>query len=326
MCDSILRFSSISFVIRGVSKALKLKYCLQTRSSRWIERYENIFYAFLSGCAYTLLKSDWSKFGQHMERKNSIFYVGFSFEGAALGLGYRLRSSLKSGEFEKMYKRLSPKYRYQYYVGLGWWLHLAFKNQAFKYFEVERKLDRLYAPILYDGIGFKLSIFKFGFYPHKLSKAVERLGVGSERSKVVYQGIGRSLWFLTHFRIEESIRKIQSFHYSIQQEILSGLGIAVAYSYLDNASTPISKAEALLDETSFVSFKQGLAFGWKARKIQDQKLYDQAISQQGIRDEVEKLVSLVDYTEEVANNYYLWVQHTRKAIKQYKEDKSVELS
>jgi hypothetical protein len=81
--------------------------------------------------------------------------------------------------------------------------------------------------------------------------------------------MGRGLWFVNGFDLEKTIEAIQRIPCNARNDAYSGLGIAVAYSLFDNLSFA-SQAELKMEESYRTAFRQGLAFGWEARKLQNE--------------------------------------------------------
>ncbi|WP_077702808.1 DUF1702 family protein [Virgibacillus dokdonensis] len=303
-------FSIFYFISRG--GRLKLRYL-------FLIRYWKILYSFFSGVVLTLKVKDMNKLNVKLNTKFSPFYRGFAFEGAGLGIAILAFSLEKGKSFEEMTKQLSKKSIYQYYVGLGWFLWFLYGRKKGKYELWLKQIDLRHGIILFDGVGFS-SCFKL--YKSNPQVINNFKNFNNNQQRVCYQGFGRSLWFISRFDIIYVNKEIEKVDLQFQEDVYSGVGIAVAYSWFDR----IEQAFMLLDkvpEEFKGPFCQGMAFGYEARRLQDEALWNKHIKaiNKSTRQTILKWLFVLKHTEiTVANekekdNFYLeWVDLLRENI------------
>ncbi len=283
-------------------------------------RFPLILHAFLTGnnrAAAPIYDAD--ELSRSLDRDFDAFYRGFAYEGTGLAFGARAWLRPKPGRhFEYQMHRLAPKYLYQYYVGLGWFLHMRYGFRFGGYRRWLRTLDPRYAAIVFDGVGFKTFLFQY-----LQNKEVVRKFSRFDRhyQRVCFQGAGRALWFLHEFDLNKAIAEIQYLPSAYRQDVYSGLGLAVAYSIFDNMAFS-EHAETQVPACYRLAFRQGLAFGWEARRLQDRDYWEQQIDKQSPSRSwrAERCVKAVHQAREMldadgagANDQYYarWMDETR---------------
>ncbi|PWW03241.1 uncharacterized protein DUF1702 [Paenibacillus cellulosilyticus] len=202
------------------------------------------------------------------------FYKGFAYEGA--GMGFGVKASLwpnKSKRFERYIRALDPNYLYQYYVGLGWWLHTRYGYRDARYNSWLRTLDPRYASIVFDGIGFKAALFDYPDNPHAYLRFAH---FPLSYRRVCLQGYGRGLWFSNYFSLSDAITAVEQLPVAYRRDAYSGLGLAVAYSYFDRLPFAFEALDQVpaFDQTAFY---QGMAFGWEARQLQNASYWEEML-------------------------------------------------
>ncbi|MBG9794373.1 hypothetical protein ABD76_18410 [Paenibacillus dendritiformis] len=251
------------------------------------------------------------------------FYRGFAYEGAGMGFGARsmLRPGKRGRTFERYICQLNPDHIYQYYVGLGWWLYTMYRFRPSPYQRWIRNMDPYYAPMLYDGVGFKAGLFDYGINPsliHHLKC------MGESPLRVGCQGYGRSLWFQCRYEILPVLSILANAPQEVRQDLMSGVGLAVAYSLFDNPER-VQGICRVIPESYLASFKQGMAFGWEARKLQNGKYWDELTNtfDQAWSSKMEDGVKAVHLARELVGSsnpethYIRWMDKTRQFMKNY---------
>jgi len=283
------------------------------------ERFSGVLHAFLSG-HNRMLKPflNISNERAGLDADFPPFYRGFAYEGAGMGLG--ARSSLWGGgrSFEKSVHELSPASIYQYYVGLGWWLHIRFGYRLKGYRKWLKRLDKRYGPILFDGVGFKTGLFSYAQDPGVVNSFTS---FPSDYQRVCYQGFGRSLWFQNKFRIEPVLEEIVHLSVSYRNDIYSGVGLAVAYSMFDKIELAF-KIYRQIPQQYRSPFAQGMAFGWEARRMQDEAYWNNMLETCSIASEktIKMWVDMVHKAGSAARHgnaethYVRWMDLTRHYI------------
>lgn len=297
-----------------------LRFETSERYSAYNVRFPNILDAFLGGNNRVIRPVIRMSGVRKFLETSDVFYKGFAYEGT--GMGFGAKASLWPGKgrrFESYIRQLDPNYLYQYYVGLGWWLHLRYHFRFRGYRKWLSTLDPRYASIVFDGVGFKTALFNLQL----------RAGVDAQFSafphdyiRVCYQGFGRGIWFAAKFQIDEAIEIISRVPEPFRKDAYSGLGLAIAYSFFDNI---IFAFDAVLcvpvdDRTAF---RQGIAFGWEARQLQDKTYWKRQLDKYptDIADRARRYITYVhvaeqmlDYNDYTTQYYTRWMDGTRALI------------
>lgn len=292
-----------------------------TRKGIFEERYYQILKSFLTGYNKSVSFFErTSTLSSYLEYNFTPYYRGFAYEGTGMGFGARsIFSQNKGKRFEAYINELDPNHLYQYYVGLGWWLHQIYAFRPAGYERWMKELDPRYATILFDGVGFKAGIF---IYPKQPQVLIQFARFTPACQRVCYQGFGRSLWFQKLYQINEVLVELEALPQKHIQDTASGLGLAVAYSMFDDIeySMRISKA---VPEKYKVSFYQGMSFGWEARQLQNRGYWEAKVATVS-RETSSFMHTLVGFVHEVREeleesiDYYpMWMDKTRTRIKRY---------
>ncbi|WP_128895406.1 DUF1702 family protein [Longirhabdus pacifica] len=231
----------------------------------FVTRFETILQAFLYGYHSVLQpKLDMEQTKRKVNAQYDVFFRGFAYEGMGMGLGARtLYKRSEKKVFEHHIHALSPAYLYQYYVGLGWWLFVRYRFRTEGYRKWLLHLHPVYQSIVFDGVGFHTSLFQT-----PLQDIVKKYAAfGPDHERVCYQGLGRCLWFQHQFHIQRIIQALPMFHRRFHADIMSGVGLAAAYSCFDRLPW-IFQTRASIPAHLLPAYSQGLAFGLQARKLQ----------------------------------------------------------
>lgn len=287
-------------------------------------RFTQILQSFLTGhnlasnCGTRM-----NKIKTVLDKEFSDFYRGFAYEGAGMGFGARsmLQLSNRGQAFERYIYRLNPDHIYQYYVGLGWWLYSVYRFRMGSYQRWIRNMDPYYAPMLFDGVGFKAGLFDYGINPVLFSQLRH---MGTSPLRVGCQGYGRSLWFQCRFEISTVLNNLKNMPEEVRQDVMSGVGLAVAYSLFDNPGR-VQGVYRVIPQKYHASFRQGMAFGWEARKLQNRRYWDDMTSKMDPEwhSKMEEGVKVVHLARELAGSYnpeshYIrWIDKTRQLMNDY---------
>ncbi|WP_263458282.1 DUF1702 family protein [Sutcliffiella rhizosphaerae] len=282
------------------------------------KRYKLIFYYFLYGLIITLFSLKNNHKVKNRIMKVNCHYRGFTYEGAALAIAIKCMLFRNNVEkFEESTLSLSEGSIYQNYVALGWYLHARHKFKKSKYTYLNTKLNNRLSLIVFDGIGFKASIFNIsGDITDKFNE------FEIDQSRVCYQGYGRSLWFKSGFNIQTALYEIEKVPYKYKADVYSGLGLANAYSFFDKIETTLELTN-LIPLDYRVAYIQGLSFGLEARRTQDARYWDETINSLPFSyiDIVNRMITIVHKAIEKFINindktfYTIWVDEVRKEIK-----------
>ncbi|WP_270168553.1 DUF1702 family protein [Paenibacillus sp. SYP-B4298] len=283
-------------------------------------RFPRILEAFLTG-NNRVLKRFWKVDEVYSSLNNDFgsFYRGFAFEGAGMGLAVQAsRYYGRAKRFEGMIHALSPHYIYQYYVGLGWYLNIRYGYRYSGYKRWVTNLTPRYASILFDGVGFRAALFRLEQDP-LIHQKFERFPFSY--SRVCYQGFGRGLWFVNRFQLPLVVNDIQQLPMKYRNDAYSGLGLAVAYSFFDNMAFAI-RAESLITKQHRPAFRQGVAFGWEARRLHDIEYWAAQLSRypDTLSNQAEWYIACVHQAREMDDEeseqdlYTAWMDRTRALL------------
>jgi hypothetical protein len=251
-------------------------------------RTSDIATTFLTG--YNILAKGGTR-EQVRSRADGVppYFRAFFYEGAAMGFGpFSWHTGCGLGMFESFARELSPGTVYQNYVGFGWWLATVYGRRPRHIARVVSGLDFRYRLLCYEGIGFRSGFMSAG-------RRVNPTGVApgdTPAAHVWYQGHGRSLWFVYMGDIAAAVRAATSVSAPYAGDCVSGLGIGVAFSYLDRMADlePICRE---IPAGLLAEFEQGLSFGWEARQLADRQLFDRhtAVLSPRLRERVDQRVA-----------------------------------
>ncbi|MGM1048285.1 MAG: DUF1702 family protein [Bacillota bacterium] len=298
---------------------MKNKLNLTNSSNKLYEiRFSAVLQSFLTGHnkASNIFISV-NRIRRILDNRFQPFYRGFAYEGTGMGFGFRsLTNPFRSGKiFENYIYKLESRHIYQYYVGLGWCLYILYKFRPKGYNYWIRQMDPYYAPMLFDGVGFKAGLLDYGLRAdviHYFSK------LGDNPLRICCQGYGRSLWFLGKFEVDVVLDYLITLPVEVQDDIISGTGLAVAYSFFDQ---PEKNQEILKKVPSYwrLAFEQGMAFGWETRKLQNHSYWYEVTSSFSPTwvNRMENSVKIVHLARGIAgeedpeSHYTRWMDATR---------------
>lgn len=285
----------------------------------YAQRFPLILRAFLTGnngavspfCRMNDLR-------QKLERQIAPFYKGFAYEGTGMGFGARASLLPKPGQaFEKWISELDERHIYQYYVGLGWFLRIRYGFRTRAYRKWMASLNPQYALIVFDGVGFKTALFQYAT-TKRIWESFASFPPNHQR--VCYQGMGRAIWFIKRFDLAQAMDEIGKWPSDFRCDAYSGLGLAVAYSFFDKLSYA-GQAEREIPALYRAAFRQGMAFGWEARKLQNDSFWQEQLAKftDSVTDRTEMYVSLVHKARQKLDNagnanegyYTRWMDETR---------------
>jgi enediyne biosynthesis protein E3 len=264
------------------------------------QRTTDIASTFLAG--YNILAAGGTPSQVRSEAANvPRYFLPFYYEGAAMGFGpFCWNTGCGYGAFESFADGLSPATLYQNYVGFGWWLGTICHRRPRRIARIVSGLDFRFRQLCYEGMGFRSGFLSAG--RQRTPTDIQRGDVPAAR--MWYQGYGRSLWFVYMGDITAAVQAATAVKSSHVNDCVSGLGLGVAFSYLDR----IGDLELICREIPaelLADFEQGLSFGWEARRLADRDLFDRfaALLSPELRARVEKCVADVHQVrDDLLNN------------------------
>lgn len=168
----------------------------------------------------------------------------FFWEGVGFGQAVRHSFSLRSGTPDRY--TTVKRYRLMYYTGYGFWKGVAAAYHLPSFSIEPRRWQavddfRRYAPLIAGGISFGLILSKRRFDERLLAK-VPMMDLDSWRVGVLH-GCGRALWFL-HMNDFVALEKVVRAHARYAEDLLEGLGIAIAFTQMAEAQRIIPCIDA----------------------------------------------------------------------------------
>jgi hypothetical protein len=232
------------------------------------QRTTEIASTFLAG--YNMLAKGGTQAQVRSEADSVPRYLRpFFYEGAAMGFGpFSWHTRCGIGAFESFASGLSPRTVYQNYVGFGWWLGTIYHRRPRRISRIVSGLDFRYRQLCYEGIGFRSGFMSAG----RQVTATEIQDGDIPATHLWYQGYGRSLWFVYMGDIAAAARAATMVRPSYVSDCVSGLGVGVAFSYLDRIADLEHICRAI-PAGLLADFEQGLSFGWEARQLADRDLF-----------------------------------------------------
>lgn len=222
---------------------------------------EQIGTAFLSGYHRALDCRNLVELAECLATVDSE-YQGFSYEGAAMGLGLLDHLSLwKSQRWNEFLTGPARSHRYVVHVGLGWvvarlpWLKWTPEKAIVG-------LDPLLKWLVIDGYGFHEGYFHWRKWSPETRRRPQIRGYAGNAFD---QGLGRCLWFVCGGDVQRAVSFITEFDANRQSDLWSGLGLACAYAGKpteDDLKFLIKHAAGHL-----LHFQQGVTFGAEAREL-----------------------------------------------------------
>lgn len=179
---------------------------------------------------------------------------GFAIEGATFGIALADGLNWGQDQLPEWLDAVRDQHSYLAHVGLGWTLaRLPWRKSRF-----DELLDPVHRWLVEDGTGFHDCYFRSS-----------RILAGWRRRRSGYathaydQGIGRALWFVSGARIDEALRLVSQLDRGRRGDLVSGLGLALAYAG-GVAGEELLRALADLADSDCKSLAQGAAFAAEA--------------------------------------------------------------
>lgn len=291
-------------------------------NNRFISRFRKILEAFLFGFKISLKKRlQIDSIEKLIESNLPVFYRGFAYEGVSMATS--IFSFFRKENMNRLMNR-KEAFIYQLFVGYGWALHTLFGYYTKPYHFFSKRMDSKYFPVVYDGVGFKVGLFQYkknkdvikGFYSYD-----------QKNERAYFQGFGRSLWFISEFNLDLSIKLATEISTKYSRDIISGIGIAYSYSLFDEIATNIKKLN-IIPEGYNKAFLQGIAFGIYARIKQHREYAQKVLKQLEMKEQflIQNWVNLIDQTaldldrtlpQKIKNEYFyfLWIDKIRDKIR-----------
>ena len=241
-------------------------------------------------------------------------YRPFFFEGAAMG--YLPRGYLSRGfgphTAERDLMAMHPRFRYLYYVGLGFWYGFRHRGRPAKVLDLAPHLDPMYFPLCYDGFGFKVGFFD---YPQRPSARHVLGDCPAEHRAFIFQGFGRALFFV-HMHDEAGFEKEKDGTPEHRDDIEFGRSLALAFTGVDHPQLLVRHIAAARDESDLAARLLGVTWALTAREMNDPAYFANCIDRASAdgRKLLRRLPQLCREALDRSRTYPEWQHGTRKSV------------
>ncbi len=239
----------------------------------------------------------------------------FFFEGAAMGYlprGYLLRG-FEVANAERDLMAMHPRFRYLYYVGLGFWYGFRHRRSPSRIAAIEPHVERLYYPLCYDGFGFKLGFFEYPQRP-AVRRVLDR-GPAEHRS-VLWQGFGRALFFV-YMDDEKSFESEKAAARDEHRDDLEfGRSLALAFTGLDRPERIVTHLDAARGGRDQAARLLGVTWALTAREMNDPDYFGECVGRAPAETGklLRRLPELCRGALDRSGSYAEWQRKTREAV------------
>jgi enediyne biosynthesis protein E3 len=181
---------------------------------------------------------------------------GFAAEGAAMGAAIGDALPMAKPMLPACIAAFNSEFGYLTHVGAGW----ALARVPWRRSRILGALDPLLRWLAIDGLGFHDTYFY-----HRSILAGWRRERSGYSAQAYDQGVGRALWFVSGGSAFEAARLISTVASDRQNELWSGLGLAMAYAGPAADQDFVSARKAAGASAAF--YAQGVAFACEARTL-----------------------------------------------------------
>lgn len=204
-------------------------------------------------------------------------YRPFFFEGAAMG--YLPRAYFTEGagphRVEADLLAMDSRFRYLYYVGLGFWIGFRHPRRPDALEALAPHLDPIYVPLGYDGFGFKLGFFDFPARPD-VRAILER--APASRAAAIYQGFGRALFFVCMEDESRFQREKAAVPGERRNDVESGRSLALAFTGLRQPERILLHLADASDDDELGHRLLGVTWALTAREMNDREYFEQCLA------------------------------------------------
>lgn len=243
----------------------------------------------------------------------------FFFEGAAMGYlprGY-LFSECSKRTAERDLLGMDERYRYLYYVGLGFWFGMRHPRRPASLAGLASHIDPFYFPLCYDGYGFKTAFFDFPRTPSVWS-LLERCP--REHTAAFHQGFGRALFFV-YKDDEEGYRHLQQrLPPERRSDFETGRSLALAFTGVDRPMSIARHLTSASDGEESAARLLGVTWALTCRAMNDPDYFDECLARAPSRtaDLLRCLPALCRQALAESSDYQDWQTKTReRAVEAY---------
>ena len=239
----------------------------------------------------------------------------FFFEGAAMG--YLPRSYFTDGagrdRVEADLLAMDPRFRYLYYVGLGFWFGFRHPRRPVALEAIAPHLDPFYFPLCYDGLGFKIGFFDVPKRP--AARALLDRAPANRRAPI-FQGFGRALFFVCMEDEARYQREKAGVPAERRQDVESGRSLALAFTGMRQAERILLHAAGARDDDELGSRLLGVTWALTAREMNDPEYFERCLAPlaPAQRELLRLLPQRCRAALEQSSNYDEWRTKTKDAV------------
>jgi len=248
-------------------------------------------------------------------RAVAVHFRPFFFEGAAMGYlprGYHA-ADCRPARAEAILLDLDSRYRYLYYVGLGFWYGFRHPRRPARMRGLVSQLDPLLAPLCYDGFGFKLGFFDFEGDP-RTARLLERCPEPGR--SCAYQGFGRSMFFV-YMDDERGFQALRGALPEVRRGDLEfGRSLACGFTGVDRPNALVEHVLGAPDPRDREARLLGITWALAARKMNDERYFYECLSRAAParRSWLARLPELCEAARGDALGYADWQARTQRAV------------
>jgi len=244
-------------------------------------------------------------------------YRPFFFEGAAMGYLPRAYFTDDSGRdrVEADLLAIDPRFRYLYYVGLGFWYGFRHRGRPGALEALAPSIDPFYFPLCYDGLGFKIGFFDVPARPAR-RELLDRTPVN--RRGPIYQGFGRALFFVCMDDEARFLREKTAAPAEHRSDVEAGRSLALAFTGLRRPERILLHLSGARTDNETGSRLLGVAWALTAREMNDPDYFAACLA--GLAPAEQVLLRLLPQrcreALSVSSSYDEWRLKTKDAVVQ----------
>jgi hypothetical protein len=200
----------------------------------------------------------------------------FFFEGAAMGYLPRAYFTERTGRrrVEADLLAMDERFRYLYYVGLGFWYGFRHPGRPGAIEALAPYLDPFYLPLCYDGFGFKLGFFDF---PKRTGVRATLDRAPESRRAEIYQGFGRALFFVCMDDEDRFVREKAAIPPDRRDDVESGRSLALAFTGLRQPERILRHLSTAKDDGERALRLLGVTWALTARAMNDPDYFERCL-------------------------------------------------
>ena len=300
---------------RDPGEIVKRSSSFQIKTGEGRQLVSRLGAAFIGGYNAMLAEPSLAKVAEE-GRSVAPHFQPFFFEGAAMGYlprGY-LSPGFTAATAERDLLEMDPRFRYLYYVGLGFWFGMRYPRRPAELLRLAPSIDPLYLPLCFDGFGFKTAFFDYPKRPGAAWAVLED-GPAAHRA-ALHQGFGRALFFVQMDDEPEFCRLRDRLAPQRRTDLETGRSLALAFTGTDHPSAIARHLADSRDEAQRAARLLGVTWALTAREMNDPVYFARCMSEAppGLAEFLRLLPGLCREALAAASDYAYWQTRTRAAV------------